>query len=141
MNPILRNILAVIVAVISGGALNMGIIMISSYVIPPPDGTNLTTMEGLVAAMPLMEPKHFLMPFLAHALGTVLSAIVVTVIAVSHHLKLSFALGAWFLIGGIANIFMLPSPMWFTACDLILAYIPMAYFGYKIGANMNPKVA
>ncbi len=139
MNPILRNILAVIVSVISGGALNMGIIMISSYVIPPPDGTNLTTMEGLVAAMPLMEPKHFLMPFLAHALGTLLGAIVVTVIAASQHMKLAFGLGAWFLIGGIANIFMLPSPMWFTAVDLILAYIPMAYIGYKIGVGMNPK--
>ncbi|HRD40433.1 MAG TPA: hypothetical protein PLC65_17520, partial [Bacteroidia bacterium] len=70
MNPILRNIIAVIAGAFGGGAINMALIMVSGSVIPPPEGADITTMEGLKASMHLMEPKHFLMPFLAHALGT-----------------------------------------------------------------------
>lgn len=35
MNPILRNILAVVAGIIAGSAVNMGIIMLSSSIIPP----------------------------------------------------------------------------------------------------------
>jgi hypothetical protein len=31
------------------------------------------------------------------------------------------------LAGGIANVFMLPSPVWFAVVDLVGAYIPMGY--------------
>jgi hypothetical protein len=38
-------------------------------------------------------------------------------------------------MGGIANVFMLPSPAWFTIVDLVGAYIPVAYFAGKIVAK------
>ncbi|MEZ4979370.1 MAG: hypothetical protein R2772_08730 [Chitinophagales bacterium] len=37
MNPILRNILAVVAGIVVGSAINMGIIMISGSLIPPPE--------------------------------------------------------------------------------------------------------
>ena len=51
MNPILRNILAILAGLIIGSIVNMGIIMISGSIIPPPDGADVTTMEGLQASM------------------------------------------------------------------------------------------
>lgn len=135
MNPIMRNILAVIAGLIIGGALNMGIILISSSIIPPPEGADLTTMEGLKASMPLMQPRHFVMPFLAHALGTLVGAFIAATIAVNHKMKFALGVGGWFLLGGIINIFMLPSPIWFTVVDLAGAYIPMAYFGGKLASR------
>jgi hypothetical protein len=39
----------------------------------------------------------------------------------------------FFLLGGIANVTMLPSPMWFTIADLALAYIPMGFLSIMIG--------
>lgn len=74
MHPILRNILAVVAGLIGGSLVNMGIIAISGSLIPPPVDADVTTMEGLKATMHLFEPKHFLMPFLAHALGTLAGA-------------------------------------------------------------------
>lgn len=131
MNPILKNILAVVLGLFIGGAVNMSIILVSGSIIPPPAGANLTTMEGLEAAMPLMEPKHFLLPFLAHALGTLVGAFVTARIATSNKMRFALVIGICFLVGGIVNIFMLPSPTWFTIVDLGLAYIPMAYLGGK----------
>ena len=75
MHPIIKYILAVLAGIVIGSAVNMGIIMISSSIIPPPNGADITTAEGLKASMHLFQPKHFIMPFLAHALGTFAGAL------------------------------------------------------------------
>ena len=132
MNPILRNILAVIAGIVVGSVVNMSLITVSGYIIPPPEGTDLSTQEGLIAAMPFFEPKHFIFPFLAHALGTLVGTFFASLLAATHKMKFAFAIGFFFLLGGIASVIMLPSPTWFTALDLGVAYLPMAYFGGKL---------
>lgn len=133
MNPILKNILAVIAGCVLDSLVNMSLIMLSGSVIPPPDGADVTTTEGLKASMHLFEPKHFIMPFLAHALGTLAGAFVCVKIAASNHLVLALLIGLLFFIGGLASIMMLPSPVWFSALDLVVAYFPMAFLGYRMG--------
>ncbi len=135
MNPIIKNILAVIAGGIVGSVVNMGIIMISGSVIPPPEGADVTTMEGLQASLHLFEPKHFLMPFLAHAVGTFAGAMVAALIAANHKMLFALVIGVFFLAGGIGNVFMLPSPFWFTIVDLAGAYFPMAWIAGKLVAK------
>ncbi|XDD52121.1 hypothetical protein AB3N59_19350 [Leptospira sp. WS92.C1] len=132
MNPIIKNILSIISGFILGSAVNMGIIMVSGSIIPPPDGADVTTMEGLKASMHLFQPKHFILPFLAHALGTFAGALLTAIIAANHKIKFALSIGILFLAGGIANIVMLPSPTWFTVLDLIGAYIPMSFLAGKL---------
>lgn len=132
MNPIIKNILAIISGLILGSAVNMGIIMISGSIIPPPEGADVTTMEGLKASMHLFQPKHFILPFLAHALGTFAGAFLAGLLAVNHKMKFALGIGVFFLLGGIANTFMLPSPTWFTILDLAGAYIPAGYIAGKL---------
>jgi len=132
MNPIVKNILAVVTGVVLGSAVNMGIIMLGPSVIPPPEGVDVTDMESLKSSMHLFEAKHFISPFLAHALGTLAGAFLAALIAANHKMKFALGIGLFFLAGGTANIFMLPSPTWFTVLDLAGAYIPMAWFGGKI---------
>jgi hypothetical protein len=127
MNPILRNILVVIVGVILGGIVNMGIVMLGPSIVPPPEGADVTTMEGLKASMQLFGPMNFLMPFLAHAIGTFVGAFVAASIATSRKMWFALGVGGWFLLGGIINVVMLPSPVWFTIVDLAGAYLPLAY--------------
>ena len=132
MKPIVRNILAIIAGLIAGSFVNMGIIMISGSIIPPPEGVDNTTMEGLKAGMHLFQPKHFLFPFLAHAIGTFAGALLTAMIAIKRKMLYALIIGAFFMIGGIINILMLPSPIWFTIVDLVFAYYPMAYFAAKL---------
>lgn len=141
MNPTLRNVLAVIAGVILGSLVNGFLIEISGKVIPPPDGADVTTLEGLKASIHLFEPKHFVFPFLAHALGTLTGAFVAAKLAATHKMRIALGIGVLFLLGGILNCFMLPAPMWFMAVDVIVAYIPMGYLGGKlaIGAVKNSE--
>jgi len=131
MNPIIRNILAVLAGLLVGGIVNMGIIQISGSIIPPPEGIDITSSEGIKAGMEFLQPKHFIMPFLAHALGTLVGAFLAALIAANHKMKFALAIGFSFLIGGIMMVFMVPGPIWFVIVDLLLAYIPMAYLGAK----------
>ncbi|MRX68700.1 hypothetical protein [Flavobacterium resistens] len=140
MNPILRNTLAVIAGIIIGSIVNMSIILISGSIIPPPKGADNTTMEGLKATMHLFEAKHFLFPFLAHAIGTFAGAITTALIAFNHKKKLALLIGAFFLFGGIVSVCSLPSPMWFTVVDLVFAYIPMAYLALKLTCRRKPQL-
>lgn len=127
MNHILRNILAVLLGIFIGGTVNMLIINNSGLLIAPPEGVDMTTPEGLQEGMHLLENKHFLIPFLAHALGTFVGAYLAALIAASHKIKFAIAIGCVFLLGGIAAAFMIPAPLWFIVTDVVLAYIPMAW--------------
>ena len=136
---IVRNTLAVILGIVIGSIVNMSLINISNSVIPPPEGVDVKTLEGLKAGIHLFEPKHFIMPFLAHAIGTFAGALIALKIAASHQIKFAWSIGIFFLFGGTVNIFMLPSPLWFSITDLLLAYIPMTYLAIKLGYSNGSK--
>jgi hypothetical protein len=137
MSSTLKNSIAVIAGLVIGGIINMGIIMISSSVIPPPNGADITTMEGLKETMHLFEPKHFLFPFLAHAIGTLIGAFAASKFASTKHKSMALIVSFIFLIGGTINVFILSAPMWFNALDLIGAYIPMGIIGWKLAGSKS----
>ena len=53
-------------------------------------------------------------------------------LATTHKMKFAIAIGVFFLLGGIANVFMLPSPAWFTVLDIGAAYLPMSFLAGKM---------
>jgi hypothetical protein len=135
MVKFLRVLLAVVLGLVVGSLVNMGLIMVSGKVIPPPAGADVTTMEGLRASLHLFEPKHFVFPFLAHALGTLVGTVVASALAPARSALPAYVVGSLFLLGGIANVAMLPAPLWFNALDLLLAYLPMAWLGQALAVR------
>lgn len=132
MNPIVRNTLAVLAGIVVGSIVNMSIVLLSGSIIPLPEGADNSTMESLKSTMHLFEAKHYLFPFLAHAIGTFFGAMTTALLAFNHKKKLALLIGAFFLFGGIVSVCSLPSPVWFTIVDLVFAYIPMAYLALKL---------
>ena len=113
-------------------AVNMGLIYAGIYLVPLPAGADVSTREGLQAALPLMEFRHFIFPLLAHAVGTLSGAYCVSRWVNQHKQRRAILIGAVFFIGGLMNIIGMPSPLWFSIADLSLAYFPMAWLGYKL---------
>ena len=81
MPKLLRNVLAILAGIAIGGVVNMALITLSPSLIPPPAGVDVSNAESLSKAMHLFEPRHFVMPFLAHALGTLAGALAAYLIA------------------------------------------------------------
>jgi predicted lysophospholipase L1 biosynthesis ABC-type transport system permease subunit len=134
-----RNILAVVVGLVIGGFVNMALVMVSPSLIPPPAGVDVNDPASLARGIHLFEPQHFIMPFLAHALGTLVGALVAYRIAATYRMQIAYVIGAVFLCGGVAASFMIPAPAWFIALDLLAAYLPMAWLGIQLGSRMNKK--
>jgi hypothetical protein len=138
MNPVAKNVLAVVLGVAVGSFVNRGLITIGPLVVSPPEGADLSTMDGLRDSIKLFTPVNFLFPFLAHALGTLSGAFTAAKIAASHQMRFAIVIGVLFLIGGATMVSMLGGPMWFNVSDLLLAYIPMGYLGGILARGMTP---
>lgn len=123
--------LAVIAGIVVGSIVNMSLVQLG-YSVFPIEGIDPNDMEALAEILPTLEMKYFIFPFLAHALGTLVGAIIAAKIAATNKMKFAIAIGVWFLLGGIIMVFMIETPLWFIAVDLILAYIPMAMLGGKM---------
>ena len=137
MPQLLRNVLALLAGIAIGGGVNMALITLSPWLIPPPAGVDVNSAESLSKAMHLFEPRHFVMPFLAHALGTLAGALVAYMIAATYKAPMAYVVGAVFLCGGVAASLMIPAPAWFIALDLLAAYLPMAWLGVQIGSRLQ----
>ena len=137
MPNLLRNVLAVLAGIVIGGGVNMALIILSPSLIPPPAGVDVTNAESLGKAMHLFEPRHFVMPFLAHAVGTLAGALAAYLIAATYKAQIAYVIGVLYLCGGVAASFMIPAPTWFIVLDLLAAYLPMAWLGIQIGTRMK----
>lgn len=129
MNSVLRNGFALVAGVILGSLVNLAIVSVGPLVIPPPEGADLSTMEGLSRSIELFTPRHFVCPWLAHALGTLVGGWVAARLAASHRMKCAIVIGVFFLVGGITVVRMTGGPIGFVVADLALAYIPMSLMG------------
>lgn len=132
MKPILKNILAVVVGIFVGSAVNFALVLAGHALIPLPEGADVSTAEGLRESMKQFTPIHFLTPFVAHALGTLVGAFLAAKIAASHQRKFAMAIGGFFLFGGIMAVKMYGGPIWFAVVDLVFAYLPMGWLGARL---------
>ena len=134
MKTWLRGALAVLLGVVVGSAVNMGIVIVGGELIPLPAGIDPARAESLAEHADLLEPRHFVAPWLAHALGTFAGAAVAALVAARHALWFGIGIGAFFELGGIAAATMIPAPLAFLVLDLSLAYLPMgALAGWLVG--------
>ena len=134
---IIRNIIALVLGLFLGGMVNMAIINYGGAFIAPPEGVNPNDIESIKENIHLYTPMHFVVPFLAHAIGTFVGALITSLIAVSFRMYLAIGVGCFFLIGGIMMVMMLPSPLWFNVLDLGLGYLPMGWLGWKLISKLK----
>ena len=125
MKTIFKNILAILGGVVIGMVVNMGLIITGNQLIPFADGINPMNAT-------MWEIKYFIFPFLAHAIGTLSGAFIAAKFSASYHMIFAICIGIFFLLGGITMVFILPAPIWFIVIDLVFAYIPMGWLGWKI---------
>ena len=125
MSSIIKNVLALIGGGLIGMIANMGLIITGNQLIPFSD--NINPMNAMN-----WEIKYFIFPFLAHAIGTLSGAFIASKFSGSYHMLFAMCIGIFFLIGGISMVFILPAPIWFIVIDLVFAYLPMGWLGWKI---------
>lgn len=135
MHPIIRTILAILAGAFVGGFVNMAIIQIGPNIVGVPEGVDPNDFESIKANIHNYSFIQMMVPFLAHAIGTLVGAFLAVKIASAHFKVIGLVIGGFFLIGGIMAVNMIGGPMWFNALDLIVAYIPMGLLGVKLAGK------
>jgi hypothetical protein len=135
LKSILVGLLSIFAGMLIGIIVNMGLILIGPSIIPMPDGVIPMDEVSLKEHIHLFETKHFIMPFLAHALGTLVGAFVAVKLCNIFNvpkvgLIASIAIGLLFLWGGLETSKSIGASMNAALFDAILAYIPFALGGY-----------
>ncbi len=141
MKNFLRNFVGLLGGVTLGAAVNGGIIALQPYLLSLPQGVDPNNIDSLIKAMGDFEWHHFVMPFVAHALGTFSGAYFAVRVTRQRPLFKAMAISVIFLLGGIQMVQLLPAPLWFEIVDLTLAYLPMGGLAYYIGVHHNPTRA
>jgi len=137
MHPILRNILAVTAGTFLGGLVNMAIITLYPSIFPLPFDCPTTDNDAFMKCymenIHLLEFKHLVSVFLAHALGTLTGAFLACKIGSSKKLLLAMLVGLLFFLGGLKICSDLNwQPLAFSIVDLIFAFFPFAWLGWII---------
>jgi hypothetical protein len=136
----LINSALVFAALFIGGAVNMLLVNLGGQLIAAPKGADVTTMEGLKASIHLFKPINFLFPFLAHALGVLISSFLATKFLKRNQIAMVVGIVLLNFIGGLMMVIDLPgAPLWFDLTDLILAYAPMGFLGWVLAGRKNGK--
>ncbi len=133
---LLLGIAAVIAGLIVGGSTNMAIILGGCALLPPPAGVDVNNIESINAHIHEYSFVQLMNPFIAHAAGTLVGAFLAAIIAATARTRVVAAciIGAMFLTAGTMAVLMIPNaPMWFNTLDLTVAYIPMAFIGWRLG--------
>lgn len=136
MNPILKNVLASLAGFVVMMAANLVLVKLLGNIFPPPEGVDSNDIVSINDNLHRYSTFQLMMPFIAHAGGTLAGALTACKIAGSHKLLIAMVLAAVHFSGGIMMISMLSnSPMWFNVLDLGFAYFPMAFIGYKLAGS------
>jgi hypothetical protein len=134
LKPRHQNILATVTGLVLGAILNSLLVELGPRLIPVPAGLDMSSMEGIRRSMPQLPAANFLFPWLAHALGTFGGALFASRLAAGGSKGPAVVIGVFFLAGGIAMVAAVAGPLWFLLLDLGLAYLPMAWLGYRLGS-------
>ncbi len=139
--PLLRNLLALVIALVAGAVVNLSLVALGPSVFPPPAGVDVTDPAKLADSVHLFQPRHFVFPWLAHAAGSLVGAFLVHLLAASRRWPLAWGVGGFGFAGGLMAASMIPAPAWFIALDLLGAYMPMAWLGGRLAERVRPSAA
>lgn len=132
MSMIWKQVGAAVAGVVVGMAVNMALVIINTKLYPMPEGTDMKDPQAMAQYVAGLPMPAFAMVLAAHGLGMLVGAALATWLAPDGSLIPALIVLALTVLGGVANLFMVPHPGWFATVDL-LCYPLCAALGIALG--------
>ena len=127
----LRNVVAVVVGLALGMAVNLGLIQLNVQVLNPmPAGMDMNDPEQFNAYLATLPTSAFVVTMLAHLGQALVGGWVAARFGASRPMLLAMIIGVLSLAGGIAAMMMFKGPDWMVV-ELPL-YLVVAWFAGRI---------
>ena len=121
-----KRIAAVVLGIVAAVALVALVQAISHAVFPTPAGVDLNDPAQLEDHIQGMPVAAFLLVLASYLLGTLGGGLLACLIAKEKPFVFASIIGGFVLAATIANLIMLPHPLWFSA-TAIIAIVAMTY--------------
>jgi hypothetical protein len=112
----------------------MAVEALGQKVYPPPPGLDPSDPESIRAAMQDIPAGALVFVLLAWTVGSAAGGWVAARLAPRRPVLHGMIIGALLLAGGLANLVMIPHPLWFTIVG-VAVFLPAACLGARLGAR------
>ena len=132
----IRNIAAAIIGLVIAFALIMAIEKVGHMIYPPPPDLDFSDPEAVrpyIATLPILA---LLFPMFAWMIGTFSGSLVACVIGTVRPLAFAVVVGGLVLAGTIANLIVIPHPLWFSALSVI-GIVASAWFAMLLAPSFK----
>ena len=127
----IRSILSVVGGLIAAGVVVFIVETIGQQVNPLPPGFNMDSRDELENYISRLPDSFILLVLVGWLAGAFTGGLVTTIIDRPNGRRNSSITGGIFLLVCIANLLIIPSPIWMWIATLLLV-VPMALFGHHI---------
>ena len=131
MSNLIKNVTAILLAIIAAAILTFCVITLGHSIIPPPEGIDTNDFESIRSNFHLFKVKHHLFPVLAHGLGTLTASYIVSRFANSYKFVFAIGIGIIFMLASLSLTIRIGHFNWIGVIE-IAQYIPISFLGYKI---------
>jgi hypothetical protein len=109
----MRNVIAVVVGLVAGMAVNMAIVMLNTKVLfPMPEGLDWTDEAGVAVYIGTLPWTAFVVVLTAHLGQSFVGGLVAAHISKDKPMMVALIVGAATLAGGLVNLNSIPHPSW-----------------------------
>lgn len=129
-----RTLLAVLAGLIVMMLTVAAVEAVGHTLFPPPEGVDFRDPEVLRRLMDTLPAQSLAMVVFGWALGSFAGAYIAARIARVSRLSAAIAIGAVMSLLVIANIVMIPHPVWMILARLALP-LPLAWLGWRTAAG------
>ena len=133
----IRNVVAVVVGLVAGMAVNMALVTLDVALYPMPEGVDFSDAEGVAAYMGTLPLAALLIVLAAHLSQAFVGAWVAARISsnqpMSVPMNVAMIVAGLTLFGGIVNMKSISMPTWMMVEFLL--YMPLAYAAGRMEIN------
>lgn len=126
-----KKILAVVAGVLLGGLVIFLMERVGHSINPPPEWLDPAKPETIARYVSEAPITVLLFVLLSWAVGSLAAGITATLVCNDGKSVYALTTGALLLFMGIANLMMIPHPLWFMAVTAFV-FIPPAWLGYRL---------
>jgi len=131
---VIRNIVAVVVGLAAGMAVNMSLVMLNARVLfPMPEGTDMNNPEQLNAWVATLPTAAFFVVIAAHLGQSFVGGWVAARLGSSRPMLLAMIVGLASLAGGVMSMMSIKGPAWLVV-ELPL-YLVVAWLAGRMEIN------
>lgn len=134
----LRNILSVIVGLISSFLVIQIIEVVGFKMYPPPANMNYSTPDTIKQYIANAPSIIFILVIIGYALGSLIGGFVSSLISLRNKMTKAITVGGILFGLGAYNLLTIPHPGWVIICALAV-FLPMAYAGGFLGVKVSGK--